>query len=245
LEIEGRGYKGIHLAMDFLAQNNRRVLGDNIMTHDEIDVEGQKVLVIGGGDTGSDCIGTSNRLGAESVRQIELLGQPPMTRMPENPWPTWPMILRTSSSHEEGCEREWGILTKRFISDNGVDISGVELVDIRWEKGSDDRNTFVEVEGTTRILPCDKVFLAIGFLHPLKEGLLEELGVRFEPNGNVWTNEFQTSVEKIFSAGDMRRGQSLVVWAISEGREAARAVDKYLCQSKSILASREKSSLAL
>jgi glutamate synthase (NADPH/NADH) small chain len=235
LPIPGRNLKGIYPAMEFLSQQNKRNAGIPV----EIDHKGdvyangdllathKNVLVIGGGDTGSDCVGTSNRHGAASVTQIELLSKPPETRAESTPWPLWPMMLRTSSSHEEGCNREWAILTKEFVGNENGELSGVKLVNIEW-KTVDGRPTFVEIEGTERVIPCELALLAMGFLHPQHGGMLEQLGIALDERGNVKANNYQTSVPNIFAAGDMRRGQSLVVWAISEGREAARALDIYL-----------------
>ena len=191
-------------------------------------------MVIGGGDTGADCVGTSNRHGAASVTQIELLAKPPLN--PEiTEWPNWPMVLRTSSSHEEGCERQWAILTKAFVQDEQGRLQALEIVDIEWEKDpATGKYRFQEIEGTLRSIPCDMTFLAIGFVSPEYEGMLQQLGVELDARKNVLANDYQTSVPKIFVAGDMRRGQSLVVWAISEGREAARAADKYLMGSSQL-----------
>lgn len=230
LDIEGRNLKGIHFAMEFLEQCNRMVAGDPNFQHQNIEVKGKKVVVIGGGDTGSDCIGNSNRLQADAITQIELLGKPPVQRSDENPWPLWPMTLKTSSSHQEGCNRTWAMLTKRFLSNDGVNISGIEVVNIQWDKDAAGRYKMQEIPNTTQIIPCDVVFLAMGFLHPKKQGLLEQLGISLNEKGNVETQNFRTSIDKIFSAGDMRRGQSLVVWAIAEGRDCAMAVNNFLSQ---------------
>ena len=230
LDIEGRSLKGIHFAMDYLEQCNRRVAGKTIDIENEIIVKGKNIVVIGGGDTGSDCIGNSNRLGAEAIAQIELLAKPPSDRTVDNPWPLWPMTLKNSSSHEEGCERSWSILTKRFVSDDGVNLSGIETVKVSWEKDIEGKYKMQEIEGTSGIIPCDIVFIAVGFLHPLKEGLLSQLELELDNRGNVLTTDYKSSAEKIFSAGDMRRGQSLVVWAIAEGRACAEVVDAFLNQ---------------
>jgi len=237
LLLEGRQYKGVHLAMDYLEQSNRRVAGDSIPTSEAILVEDQDVVVLGGGDTGSDCIGTSNRLGARSITQIELLSKPPEQRTDHNPWPLWPQVLRTSSSHLEGCDREWSVLTKRFVSEDGTHLSGIETVRIDWQKDENGKYQMTELPGTEQITPCQKAFLAIGFVHGEQEGLLSQLGVSFDARGNVETNNYKTSLSNVFAAGDMRRGQSLVVWAINEGRECARAVDQYLMKAESQLAS--------
>lgn len=240
LAIPGRDLKGVHFAMDFLKQQNKRnyqsdplafkeiesnVIGENILT------TGKNVVVIGGGDTGSDCVGTSNRQGAVSVTQFELLPKPPAQRTDFMPWPSYPMVLKTSTSHEEGCERHWAIATKAFIGDEQGNLKALQIVDLEWSSGADGRpSQFKEVAGSVREIPCERAFLAMGFLHPQHKGLLEELGVDLDERGNVRAGEksFQTNIPKVFTAGDMRRGQSLVVWAISEGRECARKVDEYL-----------------
>ena len=229
LPIKGRDLKGVHFAMDFLDQNNKRVAGDKIDPKTAILATDKDVLVIGGGDTGSDCVGTSNRHRAKSVTQIELLSKPPDNRAENTPWPLWPMMLRTSTSHEEGCDRHWAILTKEFVGDKKGNLKAVKLVDIRWEKDSETgRFKFNEIPDTEREIPCELVLLAIGFVHPQFEGMLEQLKIEVNERGNVKDNKYQTNLEKVFVAGDMRRGQSLVVWAISEGREAAKAVDTFL-----------------
>ena len=228
LAIKGRELKGIHFAMDFLKQCNQKVAGEEIADVEEINVKGKKVLVIGGGDTGSDCIGNSVRLEAESVVQIELLAKPALERNEDNPWPQWPMVLKTSSSQEEGCEREWSICTKEFLSEDGVNLSGVVTVKVDWIKDENGKFQMQEIPGSEEIIPCDLCFLAVGFVSPIKEGMLNQLQVELDARGNVKTDDFKTSKEKIFSAGDMRRGQSLVVWAIAEGRECAESVHSHL-----------------
>lgn len=247
LPIAGRQFKGVHFAMEFLSQQNKRNGGKKV----EIDHTGtpyangdilatdKHVVVIGGGDTGSDCVGTSNRHGAKSVTQIELLSKPPENKNEATPWPNWPMILRTSTSHEEGADRKWSILTKEFVGNAEGKLTGLKLVDIVWNGSK-----FEEIAGTERIIPCDLAFLAAGFLHPQHNGMIEQFGVELDERGNVKANNYQTSVEHVFACGDMRRGQSLVVWAISEGREAARAVDIYLTGS-SKLESKDSSLLTL
>lgn len=235
LGIQGRELNGVEFAMDFLTQQNRRVSGkkaigsgDSNQEVKEILATGKNVIVIGGGDTGSDCVGTSNRHGAASVTQLEIMIKPPKDKNPVTPWPNWPMILRTSTSHEEGCERQWAVLTKSFVGNEEGKVTGLNIVDIEWKQENGKGPQFVEISGTERTLPCDLALLALGFLHPQHQGLLDQLGVEYDERGNVKCNRYQTSVDYVFSAGDMRRGQSLVVWAISEGREAARAVDAYL-----------------
>ena len=244
LPIPGSDLNGVHFAMDFLSQQNRRIAGEKFMRKDEILATDKHVVVIGGGDTGSDCVGTSNRHGASSVTQIELLAKPPQDRTDYNPWPQWPMILRTSSSHEEGCERHWSILTKEFIGDKKGNVKALKVVDIEWEVDKEtNKPAFREINGTERKLPCDLALLAIGFVHPEHDGVINQLGIDLDNRGNVKDKNYQTNLEKVFSAGDMRRGQSLVVWAIAEGREAAISVDKYLMEEKSILEARDQSFL--
>jgi glutamate synthase (NADPH/NADH) small chain len=244
LPIAGRKLKGIEFAMDFLTQQNRRVSGKPIIGNDILANE-KHVVVIGGGDTGSDCVGTSNRHGAASVTQIEILPKPPLERNDSMPWPNWPMILRTSTSHEEGCERQWSIVTKEFIGNEKDEVTGLKIVEIEWKKTEPGKSsTFSEVPGTEQVIPCDLALLAMGFLHPQHQGLLDQLGVEYDERSNVKCNNYKTSLENVFAAGDMRRGQSLVVWAISEGREAARAADEYLI-GQSTLEAKEKGILSL
>jgi len=235
LGLPGRAGQGVHFAMDFLKQQNKRIRNVGF-TQAEILATGKDVIVIGGGDTGSDCIGTSNRQGARSVKQFEIMPMPAQKRTSNMPWPSFPMLLKVTSSHEEGCERGWGVNTKEFIRDEAGNLVAVKVVDVEWEFDPSGRPlNFKEVPGSERDLPCQLVLLAMGFLHPQKEGLLEKLGIELDNRGNVKAEEgkYQTNIAKIFAAGDMRRGQSLVVWAISEGREAARKVDEYLMgQSK-------------
>ena len=214
LKIKGRELKGIHFAMDYLIQSNKRVSGEKIPADKLIDAKGKMVVVIGGGDTGADCVGTAHRQGAGCVVQIELLPQPPECRSETQPWPRYPMILKTTSSHQEGGKREWSVLTKEFIGENG---HVKKLSCIR------------EVLGTEFQIEADMVVLALGFIQPQKSGLLEKLGVELDQRGNVKTDEnYMSSLEGVFSAGDIHRGQSLIVWAISEGRRAAHCIDKYL-----------------
>jgi glutamate synthase (NADPH/NADH) small chain len=232
LEIEGRELDGIHFAMDFLTQQNKRVAGDDeakAAPHGTISAKGKHVVVIGGGDTGSDCIGTSNRHGAASVTQLEILSRPPDREHKALTWPDWPLKLRTSSSHEEGCDRDWSVLTKRARGANGK-IEALECVRVEWQKGADGRMQMVEMPNTTFELKADLVLLAMGFVGPRKAGLVEQAGVERDGRGNVKANvlDYKTSVPNVFSCGDMRRGQSLVVWAIREGRQCARAVDEAL-----------------
>lgn len=229
LKIEGRDLRGIHFAMDYLSQSNRRIAGEKIPAKDLIDAKGKKVVVIGGGDTGADCVGTASRQGAACVVQIEVMDRPPECRTDVHPWPVYPMLLKTSSSHEEGCDRHWSVLTKRFTGKEGH-VQKLECVRVCFEKPA--ANTcpvMKEVPGSDFVIDADLVILAVGFLYPERAGLLEKLGVALDKRGNIQTgNDQKTSVDKVFSAGDCRRGQSLVVWAISEGRKAARAIDEYL-----------------
>lgn len=241
LPIPGRQFKGVQFAMEFLTQQNKRVAGDRIFSGDIL-ATGKNVLVIGGGDTGSDCVGTSNRQGAKSVTQIELLPQPPNARKEDNPWPNWPMILMTSSSHEEGVNRQWAILTKEFLGDANGRLTGLKVVDIEWVVGKDGKMGFNEIPGTERVIPCELALLAIGFTGAEKGGMVEELKIELDARGNIKSENYMTTQEGIFAAGDIRRGQSLVVWAISEGREAAKAVDTWLMGS-STLESKDESFL--
>jgi glutamate synthase (NADPH/NADH) small chain len=245
LNIPGRDLKGVHFAMEFLKQQNKRVggidySGDDILANDK------HVVVIGGGDTGSDCVGTSNRHGAKTITQFELLPKPPHGRTAHMPWPTYPMTLKTSSSHEEGCERNWAVATKEFIGDDSGNLRALKIVNLEWKFTEDDKPArFVEVQGSEQEIPCERAFLAMGFVHPQHVGLVNELGVELDDRGNVKATEksYQTNIAKIFTAGDMRRGQSLVVWAISEGRECARKVDEYLMGS-SFLETKDNSVIA-
>jgi glutamate synthase (NADPH/NADH) small chain len=256
LPIPGRELNGVHFAMEFLKQQNKRVAGAdpfpdaaleaNVAAH-PLSAAGKHVVVIGGGDTGSDCVGTSNRQGALSVTQFELMPQPPAARNMQMPWPNYPMTLRSSSSHEEGCERRWAITTKSFIGDGKGNLKALRVADLVWKFAEDGRPaSFVEVEGSERDIPCELALLAMGFVHPQHAGMLQELDVELDGRGNVQAGErdYKTNIAKVFSCGDMRRGQSLVVWAISEGRECARSVDAYLSGS-SRLESRDRSMLEL
>lgn len=243
----GREAQGVYYAMQFLEQNNKRVAGDDLSDVFEVHARDKDVIVIGGGDTGADCVGTSNRHGARSVTQIEIMAMPPSERADDN-WPNWPMVLRTSTSHEEGCEREWAVLTEAFLKDDEGKLSAVKTVNIRWGKDQTGRNTFVKIPGTERELPCQLLLIAAGFMHPQHEGLLQVLGVGLDSRKNVAASpehNYQTSVPKVFAAGDMRRGQSLVVWAIAEGRECARSVDAFLRGGESVLESRDAGRLVL
>jgi glutamate synthase (NADPH/NADH) small chain len=232
LEIEGRTLEGIHFAMDFLTQQNKRVAGDpeaKAAPQGTISAKGLHVIVIGGGDTGSDCIGTSNRHGAASVTQLEIMPRPPEHENKSLTWPDWPLKLRTSSSHQEGADRDWSVLTKCARGSDGK-IEALDCVRVEWIKGADGRTEMREVEGSTFSLKADLVLLAMGFLSARHNGLVQQSGASVDPRGNVRANtlDYKTTVEKVFSCGDMRRGQSLVVWAIREGRQCARAVDEFL-----------------
>ena len=244
LEIPGRNLKGIYFAMDFLKQQNKKVSGKKV-NEEFISAAGKNVVVIGGGDTGSDCVGTSNRQKASSVTQFELMPMPPKSRTQFMPWPTYPMILKTTSSHEEGADRHWAIATKEFIGDENGNLKALKIVDLQWKFTEDNKPAqFVEVPGSETEIPCERAFLAMGFVHPQHEGLLQQLDVELDPRGNVKATEkeFHTNISKIFTAGDMRRGQSLVVWAISEGRECAKKVDEYL-MGHSLLPSKDQNIL--
>ena len=235
LPIPGRDLNGVHLAMEFLTQQNRVNAGQTFSGSERIVAEGKRVLVLGGGDTGSDCVGTAHRQGAEVVYQFELLPEPPLVRGDGNPWPQWPLILRTSSSHEEGAVRDYNILTKSFSGHNGM-IQKMHAARLEWgPPDATGRPAMIEVPGSEFEIDVDLVLLALGFVHPEKEGMLEQLGVELDGRGNVSTTPNKmTSVPGVFAAGDMARGQSLVVWALAEGREAARGIDEYLMGSTTL-----------
>jgi len=233
LNVPGRDLAGIHLAMDFLPQANRACEGDAVP--DAISAEGRHVVIIGGGDTGADCLGTSHRQKAASVHQLEIMPRPPETRAVANPWPQWPQVFRTASAHEEGGERLYSVSTRRFLGDANGRVRALELVEVEFRNGPDGRPGFHEVPGSERELPADLVLLAMGFSGPERPGLLETLGVQLTDRGNVKRDaNWMTSVEGVFVAGDMQRGQSLIVWAIAEGRSAARAVDAWLMGSSDL-----------
>jgi len=252
LKIPGRELKGVYFAMQFLKQQNKRNAGIDPLANAAIEsnifsenllATNKNVVVIGGGDTGSDCVGTSNRHKAKSVTQFELLPKPPADRTEFMPWPTFPMILKTSTSHEEGANRHWAVATKEFIGDKKGNLKALKVVDLEWKVTEDGKPAqFVEKAGSERELPCELALLAMGFVHPQHEGLLNELGVDLDSRGNVRASEkeYKTSINKVFVAGDMRRGQSLVVWAISEGRECARKVDEFLNEGVSFLESKDQ-----
>ena len=229
LDIPGRNLSGVYFAMEFLTQQNDRIAGKKINSEIEINAKNKNVIVIGGGDTGSDCVGTSNRQGAKSIYQLELLSEPPESENKALTWPNWPMKLRTSTSHQEGCDRKWSILTKSFGEEDGK-INKLNCVQVEWKSNNEGRMEMKEIKGSEFSLEADLVFLAMGFLHPVHEGLVNNIKLDLDPRGNIKANdhEYKTSVEKIFTAGDTRRGQSLVVWAIREGRQCAHEIDKYL-----------------
>jgi len=235
LSIEGRELNGVYFAMDFLSQSNKRVAGDSIPDAETILATDLDVVVIGGGDTGSDCIGTSNRQGAKSVSQLEIMPMPPEKENKALTWPNWPNKLRTSSSQEEGCERMWSVATKRFKGKEGR-LTAIDCVNVEWSQDDNGQWTMAELAGSEFELKADRVFIAMGFVHPVHSGMIEELGLQKDNRGNVNANtaDYQTSADKVFAAGDMRRGQSLVVWAIREGRQAARAVDEFLMGSSDL-----------
>jgi glutamate synthase (NADPH/NADH) small chain len=242
LPVEGRSLGGIHLAMDFLSQNTRSLLDSSLADGRYISAKGRHVVVIGGGDTGTDCVGTSIRHGARSVTQFEILPRPPDRRAPDNPWPQWPKVYRMDYGQEEAAAlqgsdpRTYAISTKRFAGDAEGRVREIHTVQVEWVKDPDGRLGPREIPGTSKVYPADLVLLALGFVGPEREGLLSDLGVRVEDRGNVWTDEDKmTSVPGIFAAGDAARGQSLVVWAIHEGRRAARGVDRFLMHGESYL----------
>jgi glutamate synthase (NADPH) small chain len=238
LEVAGRELSGIHFAMDFLTQQNKRVAGDDearAAPQGTLTAKGKHVVVIGGGDTGSDCVGTSNRQGAASVTQLEVMPQPPERENKALTWPDWPLKMRTSSSHEEGVGRDFAVLTKRAVGKDGK-ITALQCARIDWVKGADGRMAMKEVEGSAFELKADLVLLAMGFLGPRRPGMVEQSGVTLDPRGNILANveDYKTSIPKLFAAGDMRRGQSLVVWAIREGRQCARSIDESLMGSTTL-----------
>jgi len=230
LPVPGRELPGVHFAMEFLAQQNRRVAGINTPQGAEIMATDKHVIVIGGGDTGSDCVGTSNRHGAASVTQLEVMPQPPEKENKALTWPDWPMKLRTSSSHQEGCERDFAVMTKSFTAGPDGRVSALNGVRLEWRPSESGSMEMVEVPGSEFTLKADLVLLAMGFTNPVHEGMIETLGVDLDGRGNIKadTDKYATSLPKVFAAGDMRRGQSLVVWAIREGRQCAKSIDEFL-----------------
>jgi glutamate synthase (NADPH/NADH) small chain len=238
LEVPGRELDGVHFAMDFLTQQNKRLAGDDeevAAPGGTISAKGKHVIVIGGGDTGSDCIGTAARQGAASITQLEILPKPPDRENKALTWPDWPLKLRTSHAHEEGCERDWAVLTRRAVGTNGH-VQALECVRAEWEKSADGRMTMRDTPDSQFQLQADLVLLAMGFLGPVRSGMVEQAGLALDARGNVLagTSDYRTSLAKVFAAGDMRRGQSLVVWAIREGRQCARAVDEFLMGTSSL-----------
>jgi len=228
LPVPGRDLQGIHFAMEYLTLQNRRSAGDAVPDAEFITAHGKRVVIIGGGDTGADCLGTAHRQGAASIHQLELLPRPPDERAPDNPWPQWPNVFRVSGAHEEGGERVYSISTQRFVGDGAGRVKELHAVQVELTR-EDGRLGFTPVPGTEFALDCDLVLLAMGFVGPERVGLLGDLGVRLTERGNVWRDEgWMTSVPGVFVCGDMQRGQSLIVWAIAEARSAARGVDRYL-----------------
>jgi glutamate synthase (NADPH/NADH) small chain len=228
LDVPGRELDGVHFAMDFLTQQNKLIQGESFSDGDRISAEGKRVVILGGGDTGADCLATAHRQGAEIVRQFDIIPEPPETRAPGNPWPQWPVILRHSYALEEGGSLDWSVGTKSFSGSNGQ-VEKLHMTRLEWKQDENGRNQMSEVPGSEFDVDADLVLLAMGFLHPERTGLVESLGVELDPRGNVKTDANKMSnVPGIFAAGDASRGQSLVVWALSEGREAARGVDLYL-----------------
>ncbi len=229
LSVPGRELDGVHFAMDFLTQQNKRVAGEDVRDNRTILAGGKNVVVIGGGDTGSDCVGTSIRQGAASVTQLEVMPKPPEIEDKALSWPNWPLKLRTSSSHLEGAERDWSVATKAFTGKDGI-VTGLELIRNEWRQNEEGQFSMTEIPETNFHLKADLVLLAMGFVHPRPEGLINQLDVMLDDRGNVKADEtfYKTSRKNVFVAGDMRRGQSLVVWAIKEGRRAAKAVDEHL-----------------
>ena len=228
LPVPGRDLKGVHLAMDYLTQQNKRVAGDGILD-DPITAKGKRVVIIGGGDTGSDCLGTAHRQGCSEAHQFELLPEPPPSRADSTPWPLWPMQLRTSHAHEEGCARQWSVSTTKFSGHDGH-VTKLHAHQVAFESGK-----FSPVPGTEFEMNTDLVLLAMGFTGPVKTSLLESLGVQYDARGNVAVDEnFMTSIEGVFAAGDTKRGASLIVWAIAEGRKAAAGIHQYLRAGKPV-----------
>jgi glutamate synthase (NADPH/NADH) small chain len=235
LQIPGRELSGIHFAVEYLTQQNKRGAGDAVAASDVITAEGKRVVIIGGGDTGADCLGTAHRQGAKSVHQFELLSRPPDARSDDNPWPQWPNVFRTSSAHEEGGERVYAVSTERFIPGQGEArgrVTGLRAVNVEATRDADTgRLSFTRQAGSEFDLEADLVLLAMGFVGPERGSLISQLGVRMTERGTVWRDgEWMTSEPGVFTAGDMQRGQSLIVWAIADGRQAASSVDRYLAR---------------
>jgi glutamate synthase (NADPH/NADH) small chain len=234
LDIPGRELEGVHFAMDYLTQQNRIGSGESFPEEERISAEGKRVVILGGGDTGADCLATAHRQGAEIVRQFDIIPEPPVTRAAGNPWPQWPVILRRSYALDEGGSLDWSVGTKSFSGSNGQ-VEKLHMTRLEWKPDENGRSQMVEVTGSEFDVDADLVLLAMGFLHPERSGLVEALGVELDPRGNVKTDQNKmSSVPGIFAAGDASRGQSLVVWALAEGREAARGVDLYLMGETSL-----------
>lgn len=234
LPIPGRDLDGVHFAMDFLTPQNRLCEGDDVNPTDLISARDKHVIIIGGGDTGADCLGTSHRQGAKSIHQLEIMPHPPSMRADNNPWPEWPQIYRVASAHEEGGERIYSVSSRKFVGNEKGQVCALELNEVEM-KIEDGRPNFVEVPGSTHELPCDLALLAMGFTGPERSGLIESLELQLTERGNVWRDKnWMTSAPSVFTAGDMQRGQSLIVWAIAEGRSAARSVDAFLMGSSDL-----------
>ncbi len=228
LMVPGRDLKGVHFAMEYLAQQNRILDGQEVLPSERINAMNKRVVILGGGDTGSDCLGTAHRQGAKEVIQFEILPEPPLLRRINNPWPEWPLVLRLSAAHEEGGSRDYAIATKKFTGAEGC-VNKLHAVRVRWKEEQNKRMSMEEIEGSEIEIEADLVLLALGFLHPEQVGLLDKLGVVLDARGSVAVdNNMMTSLPGIFAAGDMVRGASLVVWAIAQGRDAARGIDEYL-----------------
>ncbi len=228
LKINGRELKGVYFAMEYLEQQNRIVSGQSISERSLISPMGKRIVVIGGGDTGSDCVGNANRQGAKSITQIEIMPEPPLRRTEDEPWPLWPKLKKTSSSHEEGCERLWNIKTLEFIGEKGI-LKGIRTIKVKWEKDSSGNMIASDIPGTEEIIPADIVLLSMGFVHPEYDGPVYDFDLSLDNRGNIAIdNNYMTSKKGVFSAGDSVRGASLVVWAIHQGREAALHIDSYL-----------------
>ncbi len=226
--MPGRELKGVHFAMEYLTLSNKRCEGDSIPDEQFISAEGKHVIIIGGGDTGADCLGTAHRQRARSVTQLELLPMPPPTRAADNPWPLWPNIFRVSTAHEEGGERLFSVNTQRFVGDDQGRVRALQAVRVEMVR-KDGRMDFVPVPGSEFEIPAELVLLAMGFTGPERGPLVNDLGVKLTERGNVWRDaRWMTSVPGVFAAGDMQRGQSLIVWAMAEGRSAARGIDQFL-----------------
>jgi glutamate synthase (NADPH/NADH) small chain len=245
LPIPGRDLKGIHLAMDYLSQQNKILAGEDVDREQRISAKGKNIVILGGGDTGADCLGTAHRQGAEQIFQFELMPRPPAERGPDNPWPYWPLVMRTSGAHDEGGVRDYSIMTKRFSGDGGA-VERLHAVRLEWgSPNGSARPSMTEIPGSEFEIDVDLVLLALGFVSPEPRGMLKQLDVDLDSRGNVAIDkEMKTSVPGVFAAGDMARGASLVVWAIAQGREAARGIDRYLMGSTHLPMSSSTAGLA-